>query len=51
MPIWVFKRCQISLGSRFNSRHKESTVFNLFTKDLEPHGNDGGDKDSEVNDY
>lgn len=45
VPIWVFRRCQISLGSRFNSCHKESTVFNLFTKDLEPHGNDGGDMD------
>lgn len=49
MPIWVFRGCQISLGSRFNSCHKESTVFNLLIKNLEPHGNDDGDKDSEVN--
>lgn len=32
----------------FNSCHKESTVLNLLTKDLEPHGDDGGDKDSEL---
>lgn len=41
VAIWVFRRCQISLGSRFNSCYKESTVLNLFTKDLEPRGNDG----------
>lgn len=47
MAIWVFNRCQPSLGSRFNSCHKESTVFNLSTKDLEPHGNNGGEMNYE----
>lgn len=28
---------------------KKAPCFNLFTKDLEPYGDDGGDMDSEAN--